>query len=103
MVSVLVATVADAVRTLAALVALVAGAPLAEAAVMPPTVARAARPMLAMMIFARFIVASLRDALSTKTDSNAIRLIARAIRLRVRRVGGQGVRLPPRVRGPRLR
>jgi hypothetical protein len=69
MVSVLPATVADAVRTVAAaalwlaagaLLAgeLLAGELLAEAAVMPPTAATAARPMPAMMILGCRMVSS---------------------------------------------
>jgi hypothetical protein len=57
MVSVLPATLADAMRTVAAAAAglaeggLLAGEPAAEAAVTPPTAATAARPTPATMIF----------------------------------------------------
>src|SRR5258708_14051976 len=85
MVSVLPATVAGAVRPLAALAALAAGEPPADAAVMPPAAARAASPMPAMMIVGRFIAASLLRDLSTKTTSRVMRFIS------PRLVGGCGL------------
>src|SRR5258708_36943070 len=72
MVSVLPATAAGAVRTVAgAAVALAAGEPLAAASVMPPPAASAVRAMPAMMIFGcRMVFSSdVGWALTTNTDS----------------------------------
>src|SRR5260221_4983266 len=81
MVWVLPATAAGAVRTVAgAAVALAAGEPLAEAAVMPPPTASTARPIPAMMIFGcRMVISSEVDCLlTTNTDSRDWRFTRQA-------------------------
>src|SRR5260221_358204 len=81
MVWVLPATAAGAVRTVAgAAVALAAGEPLAEAAVMPPPTTSTARPIPAMMIFGcRMVISSEVDCLlTTNTDSRDSRVTRQA-------------------------
>src|SRR5580704_5749043 len=114
-VSVLPATFADAVRTVAdmlfadaALAAAVGVELLAAAAVRPPAVATAARAMPAMMIRGRFIGSSVLSELSTNTVSR-VAWFSRPSGAR-RTAGAHWAARsaveparPQRARGPRLR